>query len=587
MGATGGAAPRDLAGALLAVGAPPRMVERIATGPAAHAAVDHEVALRLLDAGCVEMRLSVRGPGRAGAALLDLRLLGDGLLLHTMRGGHFEATFPPRAYAPSVAQLNPGAPMPLPERLLHVRFGSQRGRSSDAEMPFLLLSDARGEDGLWVALGWSGFWEGDFSRDPAGREHRLRLAGPGRELELGAGEELELPRVLVGGFRGDGWAAVRHALRAMTPRPSPPWSVYNSFFNESLQVDEPRLLRHLDVAAEIGIEVFTVDAGWYPCPRTDDMLQFSTAGIGTWEVDRDRFPRGLEATAGAVHDAGLLFGLWFEPERAHPESRVWREHPQWILRHPEDRLGLVDFGIAEARNWAVETLSGAVSRWGLDWIKWDFNADAPLGYWSGDERRELGHVNGVYAVLDELRRRHPDLRLEMCAGGGNRVDVEMLSRADSQWISDQTFSPGIVRHTLAGAAAILPAQFRYLSLSPQRGGDGDDYPDEWFAGMLSGVFGIMDRISEWSPATRRRAAHFLAEHRSLRHLLDGEVRRLRGDGATPLGAWDCLEFSEPGGEAVLLAFRQESQHEQVRLRGARDWSPRLPPRGAAVLRTGG
>lgn len=574
----------DLVEALAATGAPGEFVDRIRPGPHATAAVDHEVRVTPRDAW-VEVVVHARGPGRAGASLLDLRIGGGDLVLHTMRGGRLETAFPPRAYAPQTLAINPRTAMPLPERLMAVEFGSERGRSSDGEMPFMLLSDLRGERGIWIAVGWSGWWRAHYTRDAGGEEHRLRVVGPGRDIELRSGEELDLPRILVGGFEGDGWAAVRRALQRVTPRPSPPVSIYNSFFNESLHADEPRLLGHLDAAAEIGLEVFTVDAGWYPCPRSDDLLHFNTAGIGTWDVDASRFPRGLEAMAGAVHAAGLRFGLWFEPERAHMESRVAREHPEWIRTGCADGFGLVDFGVDAARDWALQLLDDAVRRWSLDWIKWDMNASDPSPYWNGDERAELGHVRGVYRVMEQLRERHPDLQLEMCAGGGNRVDVEMLSRCDSYWISDQTFAPDLVRHTLFNAAHILPAQHRYLSLSPQRGGSGDDYPDEWFAGMFSGVFGIMDRISEWSPATRRRAADHVAEHRRIRHLLDGDVRRLRTAAATPLAGWDALEIAADSGEALLLAFRQESAESRAQLRGTRRWDVELPPRGAALLRS--
>ena len=39
-------------------------------------------------------------------------------------------------------------------------------------------------------------------------------------------------------------------------------------------------------------------------------------------------------------------------------------------------------------------------------------------------------------MLDELRRRHPGVEIESCAGGGGRIDLEILERTDRVWTSD-------------------------------------------------------------------------------------------------------------------------------------------------------
>ena len=85
---------------------------------------------------------------------------------------------------------------------------------------------------------------------------------------------------------------------------------------------------------------------------------------------------------------------------------------------------LVDFGNPKVQRWAIEVLSSAIERYGLEWIKWDFNLD-PAPLWKGSAAREVAHVRGVYAVMEEVRGHHPEVSLEMCASGGNRIDSEM------------------------------------------------------------------------------------------------------------------------------------------------------------------
>lgn len=79
-------------------------------------------------------------------------------------------------------------------------------------------------------------------------------------------------------------------------------------------------------AARLGVERFVLDDGWFHARRTD------TAGLGDWWVDRSVWPDGLKPLADAIHDHGMQFGLWFEPEMVNPDSDLYREHPDWVLQ---------------------------------------------------------------------------------------------------------------------------------------------------------------------------------------------------------------------------------------------------------------
>ena len=42
---------------------------------------------------------------------------------------------------------------------------------------------------------------------------------------------------------------------------------------------------------------------------------------------------------------------------------------------------------------------------------------------------EIRYVEGMYEILDELRRRHPGLWVDNCASGGRLIDLEMTMRS--------------------------------------------------------------------------------------------------------------------------------------------------------------
>ena len=81
-----------------------------------------------------------------------------------------------------------------------------------------------------------------------------------------------------------------------------------------------------ELAARVGVERFVLDDGWFGGRRHD------RAGFGDWWVSAEVWPDGLTPLVDRVHELGMQFGLWFEPEMVNPDSDLYREHPDWILQ---------------------------------------------------------------------------------------------------------------------------------------------------------------------------------------------------------------------------------------------------------------
>ncbi len=80
-----------------------------------------------------------------------------------------------------------------------------------------------------------------------------------------------------------------------------------------------------DAAADLGIERFVLDDGWFGSRRDDKQ------GLGDWWVSEDVYPDGLEPLISHVTGLGLDFGIWVEPEMVSPDSDIFRAHPDWAL----------------------------------------------------------------------------------------------------------------------------------------------------------------------------------------------------------------------------------------------------------------
>jgi alpha-galactosidase len=191
------------------------------------------------------------------------------------------------------------------------------------------------------------------------------------------------------------------------------------------------------IEENLKLDYWWMDAGWYPCDG-------GWSNVGTWEVDTNRFPRGLRAISDYAHSKDIKTMVWFEPERVSANTWLTENHPEWVLGGAEG--GLLDLGNPDAWNWLTNHVDELLTRQGIDVYRQDFNMD-PLDYWRGNDaenRRgitEIKHVTGYLAYWDELIRRHPNMLIDTCASGGRRNDLETLRRAVPLWRTDYQYEP--------------------------------------------------------------------------------------------------------------------------------------------------
>ena len=207
--------------------------------------------------------------------------------------------------------------------------------------------------------------------------------------------------------------------------------------------DQEKLLRIAQNAKEVGVELFVLDDGWFG-KRTNDRT-----GLGDWVANRERFPDTIGALSEKIHDMGLKFGLWFEPEMVNKDSDLYRKHPDWILevtghspRHGRNQF-VLDFSREEVVDAIYEQMARVIEETKLDYIKWDMNrplTDVFSKSLAPDQQGEVFHryVLGLYHLYDRLTTAFPSILFESCASGGGRFDPGLLYYAPQTWTSDDT-----------------------------------------------------------------------------------------------------------------------------------------------------
>ena len=169
--------------------------------------------------------------------------------------------------------------------------------------------------------------------------------------------------------------------------------MYGTWRDIGAELDEKMAQALIDRAAEMGQEIFEVDASWYhgtpsaPFQRMDLTWTAISASLGNWEdgADVKRFPSGLKPLADRARACGMQFGLWFEPERAGPQSRLAREHSDWVLPMRDNPWLTVNLGMAAAQEYFVQLLDRSIRELGIRFLRWGMNNHDILSSWQTND----------------------------------------------------------------------------------------------------------------------------------------------------------------------------------------------------------
>ena len=475
---------------------------------------------------------------------------------------------------------------------------SRRLTTSHHHNPWFALDhgDATEETGqVWFGvLAWSGNWKLAAEVTDFGQT-RLSFGVNDWDFAwtLRPGETFQTPPSL-GGYSAQGYGGASRRLHdhirdAVMPRGTDLRKVlYNSWEATAFDVNEASQVQLAEIAAEMGVELFVVDDGWFHGRSSD------ASGLGDWWPDERKFPNGLQPLIERVNGLGMDFGLWIEPEMVNPDSELYRAHPDWVIHYPsrprsEARNQLIlNLARADVQDHLIETLDRLLAAHDVRFIKWDMNRNVSEPGWDGapGDPRELWvrYVQGLYRVWGTLAERHPKVVWQSCSGGGGRADLGILRLADQIWISDNTSAPARlqIQH---GYSQVFPASTMEAWVTDW----GKDLsPTEFrFHVSMAGTLGVGGHLTHWSPEERAVAKEQIKLYKSVRHIVQlGDQYRL----AAPAEAVTAVQYvSKDRSEAVVFVYRTHaprlSQPSDVYLQGL-DLQARYTVEGVDGARSG-
>jgi alpha-galactosidase len=443
---------------------------------------------------------------------------------------------------------------------------SRRIASSHQNNPFFALdwleqpaTEHTGE--VWfAALAWSGNWKLTAESTIYGTTRvNLGLNDWDFALRLESGQSYTTPSS-IGGYSSGGFGQMSRNLHDYTRQTVLPHKhtlrkvLYNSWEATTFAVDEASQVELAQIAAEMGVELFVLDDGWFHKRNLDN------AALGDWWADEQKFPNGLNPLIEQVNAMGMEFGLWLEPEMVSPDSDLYRTHPDWTIHFPtrertqaRNQL-MLNLARVEVQDYLIDLIDKLLSNHNIKFIKWDMNRNVSEPGWQNvPEPREIWvrYVEGVYRVWGALRQRHPEVIWQSCSGGGGRADLGILRLADQVWISDMT-EPTMRLRIQDGYSQAYPANTMEAWVTDM---GAKHLPLEFrFHVSMAGLLGIGANLHHWSEADRQTAKRLIAEYKSVRQIIqNGDLYRLGSPFESPFSS--LMYVAKDKSQAVLFAWR--------------------------------
>lgn len=364
---------------------------------------------------------------------------------------------------------------------------STRGASGHVHNPFMIIPRRDTTEDVGDCYGFVFVYSSNFvieaDLDPfTSPRVTVGINPEGFEWHLAPGETFQTPEAIMT-FSEEGIGGVSRSFHRLMSKNliRGKWRdvrrplLINSWEAAYFNFDDDKLVAFAKQAAELGIEMLVMDDGWFGKRNND------TSSLGDWYVNEEKLKGGLTSLIERVNEAGLKFGIWYEPEMISPDSDLYRAHPDWCLhvdgrRQSDARCQyMLDMTRQDVRDNIFGQMYDVISKNKIDYIKWDFNrnfSEAASETLGKDRQGELAHryMLGTYELLDRLTKAFPDILFETCSGGGGRFDAGMLYYSPQIWTSDNTCGfdrlPIQFGTSMAYPASTMGAHVSYSSRAP-------------------------------------------------------------------------------------------------------------------------
>ena len=401
------------------------------------------------------------------------------------------------------------------------------------------------------------------------------------ERSVAPGEDFKTASVSLAAFRhGHGfhdprWVLPSYAAQVLERRvdaQGAPW-IYNTWEPFQRSIHRDIALELIEVAGEMGIDIFTIDDGWQQ-------------EYGDNAVNLTSFPGGLKPILDALETRGMRLGLWMPMAAIGTTTAEYRSHPEWAsldldrdIKRTRTMGGdkVVMCLATPFRDAAADRINDAIERFRLAYVKLDittiFNAygEAPgcwaKGHFHGSWAESLNMIyEGIAYTTAKVYARHPEVLLDLTFelwGQKHIIDAGLLAAGDLDWMSNvndnqpDAAGPIQARQLLYQRAASMPVESMLI------GNMNAQLPtiQECFATVIGSAPLLLGDLRKLSPGDRQWYGEKIGWFKRLRR------KTKISESFFPLGSWrqtssdqwDGFARLARSGDGVIALFRNKSQ----------------------------
>ncbi len=456
-------------------------------------------------------------------------------------------------------------------------FSCTAGRSGMGKAPFFEAEEGgERKNGVLMAVGWTGQWKAVFDR--GADTFRMRHGIQDAHFRMRPGESFRTASTTLLVYT-EGQVKAHNLWRRYIREEISPFAKskgargkqcpFSAIFWGGIHSD--RLIERWKKLLAYGLpfDYCWVDAGWYEplCSETTDGQSAEWGKTGTWEISRKYHPDGYRDVTEFLSSHGIKFQLWFEPERFIRSISEWTE----FLYKNDQNEDQVITALNEEKvcNDVIEKISGLIESIPVDCYRQDNNIGM-LDFWRCSDARqkdaenrkgttEIHYINNLWRFWDTLLERFPNLLIDNCCSGGQRIDIEMLSRSVPLWRSDCQCTwdccPEENQNQNASAARWYP--YSGIGYGPTLG-DLYSFRSAYTNGMTVRTWEHAD--AEWEVGAMHEPFDFAKKYFDE---YDG-IRRYFAMDFYPLipvsnenTAWSASQYNDPeDNSGIILAFRR-------------------------------
>ncbi|MBQ0106200.1 MAG: alpha-galactosidase, partial [Armatimonadetes bacterium] len=467
----------------------------------------------------------------------------------------------------------------------NIHLGTYGGRSSSKNLPYFDIED---NGKVYIgAVGWSGEWIGDISKNHKGANINFGLEN--FDAYLNSKE-----KIMVGGFAlmdFDGTNEDAHNLwrRWMYEYNTPKISAYSPFSQNNKENEDkvaecgqakvplcyvPWGSTHEDVHCKfmdimerenLKFDYYWIDAGWYGNIEGLSATCFDIGWgneTGNWYANPGAYPSGMDYISRKIHEKGMKEVMWIEPVRARRGTQIVREHPEHFFTLHKDKDNpqadfILNLSNDKTCDFCIDFLDEKIKSYGIDCYEEDFNIN-PKAYWDqtdaeNPKRRGIAEVKFVtnhWRFWDTIKERNPYLFIINCASGGRKLDIETVGRGIAMWRTDYGCyvnydHSAIQTHSMN----LLPWVTLHSAGIKTKNGDLYDFRSSLTAGSL-----FLRLVDEFDYDFERK---ILNEFHSLQKYFYGDYYTINKGGLDKT-MWNAYQMSLPEtGEGAVFAYRHE------------------------------